>query len=223
MTNALAEDDNADETLNDALNRHKIKLPDDQIAQLDQYCQLLWDWNTRLNLTRHTNYDKFVSRDVVDSLQLAALLDENEEVLDVGTGGGVPGIILAILRPDLRLSLSESVGKKAKAVDAIVEEMKLPVAFFQGRAEDVLGDFRFTSLVARAVGPLWKMLKWFEPHWLYIGKLLAVKGPKWLDERLEAKERGLLRKVELRKVASYPVAGNDGESVILKIWPKRSG
>ena len=63
----------------------------DQVAQIDRYCALLWDWNSKLNLTRHTDFDTFVSRDVVDSLELAKLLSANEEVLDVGSGGGVPG------------------------------------------------------------------------------------------------------------------------------------
>ena len=90
-----------EETLSAVLVRHGIELPNDQIAQLDQYRQLLWDWNEKLNLTRHTTLEKFVSRDVVDSLAFAEHLDAGERVLDVGTGGGVPGVILAIVRRDL--------------------------------------------------------------------------------------------------------------------------
>lgn len=211
-----------DDTLETALARHEIQLSDEQIARLDRYCRLLWEWNERLNLTRHTDYEKFVSRDLVDSLELSKLIHEGEEVLDVGTGGGVPGVILATLRPDLQMSLCESVGKKARAVDSIIQELDIPVSFFASRAENVLEDFRFSALVARAVGPLWKMLKWFEPHWLSIGRLLAVKGPRWIDERSEARERGLLRNLELRNVASYPLAGTESESVILKVWPKNA-
>jgi 16S rRNA G527 N7-methylase RsmG len=70
-------------------------------SQLDNYRRQLWAWNERLNLTRHTTLEKFVSRDVVDSHQLSNLLQRGERVLDVGTGGGVPGVVLAILRPDL--------------------------------------------------------------------------------------------------------------------------
>ena len=208
------------DSLEKALSRHQIELPADQIERLQQYCGLLWSWNEKLNLTRHIDFERFVTRDVVDSLQLAALLHPHEEVLDVGTGGGVPGIILAIVRPDLQMSLCESVGKKARAVDNIVQELELRVPFFQGRAEDILEDFRFDAIVARAVGSLWKMLKWFEPHWLSVGRLLAVKGPKWVEERNEARERGYLKKLQLRRAVSYPVVGADFESVILKIWPE---
>ncbi len=57
---------------------------------LRDYCELLWQWNQRMNLTRHTDYDRFVSRDLVDTLELADLIDTGVEVLDFGTGGGVP-------------------------------------------------------------------------------------------------------------------------------------
>ena len=210
----------AAETIQQVLEEHQIELPADQAARLEQYCRLLWECNEKLNLTRHTSFDKFVARDLVDTLQLSRLIEPQEHVLDVGSGGGVPGIPLAIVRPDLEVSLCESVGKKAKALEHITEQLDLPLPIYQGRAEHVLADFRFDALVARAVGPLWKILTWFESHWDSIGRLLAVKGPKWVEERGEARHRGCLRGLELRRVAAYPLAGTDSESVILQIWPK---
>src|SRR5436189_2404112 len=112
----------AEDSLAAALARHGIELPAAQVERLDRYCRLLWDWNTKLNLTRHTDNEKFVGRDLVDSLQLASHLRAEEEVLDVGTGGGVPGVVLAILRPDLKVALCDSVGKKARAVESIVKD-----------------------------------------------------------------------------------------------------
>jgi 16S rRNA (guanine527-N7)-methyltransferase len=80
---------------------------------------------------------------------------------------------------------------------------------------------RFDTLVARAVGPLWKMCKWFRPHWHSIGCLLATKGPNWTLERSEARAKGLLDRVELRSVASYPMPGTHSESVILRLRAQR--
>ena len=212
-----------DATLEAALARYEVQLAEQQAESLERYCQLLWAWNDKLNLTRHTDYDKFVSRDLVDSLQISHLLEPGQTVLDVGTGGGVPGIVLAILRPDLRLSLCESVGKKALAVADIVRALALSLPVHHDRAEKVVEHHRFDVLVARAVGPLWKICKWFQPSWHEFGCLLAIKGPRWVEERGEARHRGLLRSVELRKAASYRMPGTDSESVILRLRAKSPG
>lgn len=210
-------------SLQEALDRREFALPAEQVAQLERYCRILWGWNEKLNLTRHTNYDLFVSRDLTDSAALAALLAEREEVLDVGSGGGVPGVVLAILRPDLDVTLCESMQKKARVLASIVKEMKLRMAVHPSRAEQLLEDLRYDSLVARAVGPLWKILTWFEPHWASIGRLLLIKGPKWVEERADARERNVLKRLELRKVAAYPLENTYSESVILQLTYRREG
>ncbi len=208
------------ESFEEALQRCGLDLPEQQFAQLDNYRELLWGWNKKLNLTRHTDFDTFASRDVVDAWQLAQHLQPGEEVLDVGSGGGAPGVILAIIRPDLQMTLAESVGKKAQTLDSIVADLELPVTVFNSRAEHMLDDFRYDVLVARAVGSMSRMLKWFDPHWAAFHRLLLIKGPRWVDERKEARERGLLSKLELRRVASYPMPGTESESVILQITLK---
>jgi 16S rRNA (guanine527-N7)-methyltransferase len=208
----------ADESLAAALAAEGIALEAEQIELLDHYRRLLWSWNERMNLTRHTTLEKFVTRDVVDSRQLAELLDHGARVLDVGTGGGVPGVVLAILRPDLSISLSESTGKKARAVEAMVSELGLATPVFACRAEDVLEMTTFDVLVARAVASLRKVLTWLAPHWDAFDHLLIVKGPAWVDERAEARHHGLLHGLELRKAASYQTPRSGAESVILKIW-----
>ena len=101
-------------SLKEAAERLDLQLPDECYSRLDTYCTTLWEWNTKINLTRHTTYDLFARRDLLDTVRLAEHIEPDEEVLDIGTGGGVPGIPLAILRPDLTVSLCDSVGKKAR-------------------------------------------------------------------------------------------------------------
>ena len=208
------------DTLSAELARQGIELPDAQVVMLDRYRELLWEWNSKLNLTRHTDYQKFVGRDVVDSLAFAKCLRPEERILDVGTGGGVPGVVLAVVRPDLSVSLCESVGKRAHAVTDIVENLGLDAPMFQGRVEDILGQWTGDTLVVRAVARLTKLLNWLEPHWGCFNRLLVVKGPAWVDERGEARHRGLMRKLALRKLTSYPMPGTDSQSVLLQICPK---
>lgn len=207
----------ADDTLAASLARHGIALPDEQIAQLDAYCRLLWDWNQKINLTRHTDYEKFVARDVVDSLAIAELLETGEKVLDAGTGGGVPGIVLAIVRPDVLVSLCDSVGKKARVVGEIVGALGLEVPVHHAPAQELVEVHPFDTLVFRAVARMSKILTWVQPHWGSFDRLLLIKGPQWVDERGEARHHGLLQGLELRKLASYPLAGTESESVILQV------
>lgn len=217
---AVAAPSYPNDTLDAALDRHQLVVAPKLRPLVDKYAELLWDWNAKINLTRHTDYEKFVSRDLVDTLQLAALIHKGEEVIEIGSGGGVPGLLLAILRTDLQVTLTESIGKKANVLLSMVRELKLKCHVRPVRAEKVLTEERFDVTIARGVGPLAKILTWLKPHWLSVGRLLAIKGPKWSDERGEARHYGLLNQLALRKAASYPMAGTDSESVILKIWPE---
>ena len=207
--------------LESALERYQIEVPQTCISALDGYCRLLWNINQSLNLTRHDDFDKFVSRDLVDTIQLSNLIPEGHHVLDVGSGGGVPGLVLSILRPDVSVTLTDSVGKKTAALDQLAEGLGLDVEIYHCRAEDLLQDFRFDTTVARAVGPLRKMCVWFENCWLNAGRLLATKGPKWPAEVAEAKELNLIKKLSIEKVAEYLTPGTEWNSVILEVKQKR--
>ncbi|TWT79132.1 Ribosomal RNA small subunit methyltransferase G [Planctomycetes bacterium CA13] len=203
-----------------ALAKHSMEIDEAIALQLQQYVQVMWRWNEQLNLTRHTTWELFVSRDLRDCLQLAVLLEEGEEVLDLGSGNGIPGIPLAILRPDIEVSLAESVAKRAKALSEIVGELGLPVAVYGARGEDLLEDFRFSTIVSRAVGSIAKFCRWVEPHWASVDRLLLVKGPKWVEERGDARHLGALANLQLRRVATYPLGDEESsEGVILQIWP----
>lgn len=203
-----------------AIERFQVALPSPAIELLDRYCYLLWEWNARMNLTRHDTYDKFVARDLVDTLAFGRHLEAGERVLDVGTGGGVPGVLLAILRPDLEVVVSESVAKKARAVEDIVQQLDLPVSVFAGRAESALAHKGFNTLLVRAVAPLPKLLRWFTPHWRAFDRLLVLKGPNWVKERGEARHLGLLQGVALRRVEEYRSPETDALNVMLQICPE---
>ncbi len=210
----------SDNQLIDVLRRHEIELPADQIELLGRYAEIVWEWNEKINLTRHTDFEKFVSRDVVDSLAFAKFIKPGEEILDVGSGGGVPGVLLAILRPDVKVTLSESVGKKSRVLEDVVARLGLKVDVFAGRAEELLKKRHFDALTVRAVAPMKKILEFLKLSWPSFGRLLLLKGPSWVEERGEARHFGLMHEIALRKLYSYPLPGTESESVMLLLCPK---
>ena len=202
--------------LKQTMELHDLELPEDQRTKIKHYCQILWELNKSLNLTRHTTYDKFVTRDLYDTIQLSQLIPEKVEVLDVGSGGGVPGVLLAIIRPDLKVTLAESVGKKATALGQMTEGVEVDVDVYHCRAEDLLVDFKFDYTTARAVGPLVKLGTWFEEVWPSVGRLLALKGPNWPQEKEVADEVNLLDAIDLKVAAEYLTPGCRMEVVYIR-------
>ena len=130
-------------SLKKTIEMFELPVPQTAYPQLKHYCQALWEINQDLNLTRHTTYEKFVTRDLLDTVELSKLIPEGKEVLDIGSGGGVPGMVLAIIRPDLKIALTDSVGKKAVALGEIAETVGVNVEVYKCRAEELLEDFNY--------------------------------------------------------------------------------
>jgi len=203
--------------LRSTLARYKLSIPEESLLQLCRYSELLWDWNEKINLTRHTDLNSFVSRDLLDTLQLSEHIPKGAKVMDVGSGGGVPGIPLAILRPNLKVTLAESVQKKAKVLDSIVRRLGMKTKVHAKRAESVLAKEQFDVITVRAVASLRKLVFWFQKVPNSFGEMLLIKGPRWVDEQEEAVEEGLMNNVSITQLAAYKTPGHDGESVVLSL------
>lgn len=204
------------------IHQRELEISDDQLAQIEIYCRELWRLNEQLNLTRHTTPKLFVDRDLVDAYQLARLLRDKERVLDIGSGGGTPGALVAILRPDLSVTLSESIGKKARALTEIIASLDASIEIYAGRAEELLSEDEFDVCTARAVGTMSKLLSLLSPHWKWFSRLLAIKGPAWPNEieeaRLSQRLRGLVYRVATRYTINDPQDATPWESVILEVY-----
>ncbi len=215
------------EAIRNEIQKLGLDLPDKAIPEIAAYAKILWVWNDRLNLTRHTEVQQFVQRDVTDTAAICPHIKINERVLDVGTGGGVPGVILAILRRDLTVELSDTSTKRIAALKSILVELGLPLTIHHQPAQQVVLDTckksrSFDTLVIRAVAPLQKLLTWFEPISNSYGRLLVIKGPRWEAEKQESRHRGFLKKVTARRIATWPIPGNDTESVLLEIKRRKN-
>lgn len=136
-------------------------LLDEQQKQIAQLEELYKDWNQKINVVSRKDIDELYLRHVLHSLGIAKIqgFKDGSEVMDVGTGGGFPGIPLAILFPNVRFTLVDSIGKKIKVVDEVVEGLGLKnVKTINSRVEEVSGQFDF--IVSRAVAVMPTFVHW---------------------------------------------------------------
>ncbi len=172
-------------------SRAGLTLSEEQLARLDRYLDLLLDANRRMNLTRITDRAAAEVQHVADALTILPLLPRDAHRLaDVGSGGGVPGIPLAIARPDSQVMLIESTKKKAAFLRQTVEALGLPnVSVSEWRAEEVghsNSRETFDVAVARAVAALHWLTEWLLPLVKKDGRMLAMKGERIAAELPEA-------------------------------------
>ncbi len=138
---------------------------DVQIAQFRQLEGLYKEWNEKINVISRKDIDALYEKHVLHSLAIAALcsFDNGAEVVDIGTGGGFPGIPLAIFFPKVKFLLVDSIGKKIKVVQEVADAIGLKnVTAIHGRVEEIKGR-KFDYAVSRAVAPLGDLWKWVSP------------------------------------------------------------
>lgn len=180
-------------------------MADGMLEQFKQLDNLYRDWNTKINVISRKDIDQLYERHVLHSLAISRIISfkPGTRIIDVGTGGGFPGIPLAILFPEVQFLLIDATGKKIKVVQAVAEAIMLKnVKALHARAEDVQGRFDF--VVSRAVAPLNTLYGWTR-HLVSVesknelpnGWLLLKGGD--LDEELHQ----LKKKVKLTAVSDF--------------------
>ncbi|MEZ7507781.1 16S rRNA (guanine(527)-N(7))-methyltransferase RsmG [Cloacibacterium sp. Arc13] len=138
-------------------------LTDQQKSQFQQLEMLYKDWNGKINVISRKDIDEFYERHVLHSLGIAKIMEfaDGTKVLDIGTGGGFPGIPLAILFPNVEFTLVDSIGKKITVVNAVAESLGLKnVKAYHERAEKIKDKFHF--VVSRAVTQMPVFLRWLK-------------------------------------------------------------
>jgi len=136
-----------------------------QLQQLAALKELYSEWNSKINVISRKDIDSLYEKHVLHSLAIAASFEfeKGAQVIDIGTGGGFPGIPLAIFFPDTRFHLVDSIGKKIKVVEAVKEATGLSNLTTQHARAEEIKDRRFDVAVSRAVAPLKELWTWAKP------------------------------------------------------------
>ncbi len=185
----------------DIILKYFSDFTEQQEQQFRQLDELYRDWNEKINLISRKDIDSLYEKHILHSLAIAATCNfqPGTRVVDIGTGGGFPGIPLAIFFPEVEFLLVDSIGKKIKVVNAVAEGVGLKnVTAIHSRVEDIKNR-KFDFAVSRAVAPLGDLWKWVSPF-LEKGKksdeldngLICLKGG---DLEKEIKQSGLRAQV----------------------------
>jgi 16S rRNA (guanine527-N7)-methyltransferase len=163
--------------LADGARMLRLELSDAQLAQLIDYLTLLSKWNAVYNLTAVRDPAQMVTQHLLDSLAAAPAFADAKNVLDVGAGGGLPGMVLAIARPDMRVSMIDTVHKKTAFLTQAKAELGLKnVAVHTARVEQLQVADKFDVITSRAFAELSDFVNWSGHLLAKGGRFIAMKG-----------------------------------------------
>lgn len=204
--------------LMDGCQQLSIALSEFQQDQLLAYHQLLVKWNKAYNLTAVRDPVQMISRHLLDSLSIASLLT-GKRFIDVGTGAGLPGVVLAIVFPDRQFELLDSAGKKMRFLFQVKSELKLDnITIHNGRVETYQPQQRFDGVISRAFASLADMATSCG-HLLREGGLFfAMKGQYPKDELIQLKKlSGDQKNYNVEACHVLQIPGDEGERHLLVI------
>ena len=171
-----------------------IELTDTQLAQFDLYASLLVEWNQKMNLTAITDPEGIVVKHFLDSLSFLSCVKvpKNASLIDVGTGAGFPAVVLKIARPDLRITLLDSLNKRLLFLQEVSKQLGLPMTTVHARAEEGGRNpqlrQKFDFATARAVAALPVLSEYCLPFVKKGGAFVAMKGPGGETELADAQK-----------------------------------
>ena len=224
--------------LKDLFKEINIELDGDKEVKFQRYYELLIEWNSKFNLTAITDYDEVMIKHFLDSLSIIKAVDIKtcSNLIDVGTGAGFPGIPIAIVFPDIKITLLDSLNKRVSFLNEVIDELGLVnVKAFHGRAEDYgRGEFRekYDICVSRAVANLSTLTELCLPFVKMGGFFAAYKSEK-VREEVESADKAIdLLGGKISEVVNFVLPSTDFDRSIVIInkiketsmkYPRKAG
>lgn len=216
-----------------------LKVSDRQAEQFLKFYKELIEWNKVMNLTGITEFEEVVEKHFIDSLSVIKAVDltKRERVIDIGTGAGFPGIPLKIMFPDLKVILVDSLNKRIKFLNNVIDICQLSeINAFHGRAEEFAKNLKyrekFDLCVSRAVANLSTLSEYCLPFVKTDGMFIPYKSGE-IEEELKASERAVsILGGKVRDVTRFNLPGTDiGRSFVVidkkkqtpKKYPRKAG
>lgn len=217
---------------------YKITLTENQYEQFQKYFELLAEWNEKMNLTAITDESGVALKHFADSLSLLNFVDipQNSTLADVGTGAGFPGVVLKIARPDIKLTLIDSLNKRLVFLGEVCAQLGIEAELIHSRAEDGARDEKlresFDFAVSRAVARMNVLSEYCLPYVKVGGAFCAMKGAQANEEFKESLNAINTLGGKLEKKYFFELPENGGEraiAVVRKVkntpqkYPRQSG
>lgn len=216
-----------------------INLSDDSANKLLLYMKLLIEWNEKINLTAITQPDDVITKHFLDSMSVfnTKYIKDTDTVIDVGTGAGFPGLVLKIVKPDLKITLLDSLEKRLNFLKAVCNELDInDITFIHSRAEDagknLLYREKYDVAIARAVANMSVLSEYLIPFVKKEGYFIAMKGPLASEELDIGKNAITTLGGELDKVCEVKIPYTDLNHKIVAVkkvkftpkqYPRKAG
>lgn len=224
--------------LQNYIKDYKITLTENQYEQFQKYFELLVEWNEKMNLTAITDESGVALKHFADSLSLLNFVDipQNSSLADVGTGAGFPGVVLKIARPDIKLTLIDSLNKRLVFLGEVCAQLGIEAELIHSRAEDGARDEKlresFDFAVSRAVARMNILSEYCLPYVKVGGAFCAMKGAQANEEFKESLNAINTLGGKLENKYFFELPENGGEraiAVVRKVkntpqkYPRQSG
>lgn len=196
------------------LNGLNMMLNDKKIQKFYDYMNALLEWNRNINLTSITEQNDIIQKHFIDSLTILKYINNEEKIIDVGTGAGFPGIPLKISNENLDITLLDSLNKRILFLDYIINKLELKeIKAIHSRVEDIAIDSKyrekFDIATSRAVAQLNVLIEYLIPLVRIGGKCICMKGGN-IEQELECSKRALkILGGEIEKIDTFNLPNSD--------------